>query len=271
MKKSTESAVLCITDVHVGKETKSFGMNEVRSRIKELAKTVARIADLMKSGIAYEELVILFLGDINDGTLIYKTQAHHQAETDVNAQAMFAVEDVFVPFINNLSKIFPKIVIYGVPGNHGFASRFAHEASNWDIVFYNYLKLALKTNKKVECNFDTEFMKVVRVQGKGILIYHGHSIKAYQQIPWYGMFTRLMRWHTTKKFKDWDMATMGHFHTFGLHSLNRIFALMNGTLVSDDEWALETLGYESTNRWWMFGVSKKRVLTWSHGLELTNP
>jgi hypothetical protein len=39
-------------------------------------------------------------------------------------------------------------------------------------------------------------------------------------------------------------------------------------MVSDDDWALRKYGWESVNRWWMFGMSERKKLVWQYGLDL---
>ena len=268
MKKSKDTIVICITDAHIGKETSTFNLSTARSRVKNFGKTISRVSELMSAGCVFDKAVVLFLGDINDGTQIYKTQPHHQAETDVNTQAVVAAEVLFLPLLEQFQELFGKVEVHGVAGNHGLSSRFAHEASNWDLVFYHYLRMLTKKNKDININVYPDFIHVVPVRNHGILMYHGHEIRSFQQIPWYGVTQRALRWTAAKRLPDWDVMTMGHFHTFGLQEINKFSILMNGTMVTDDEWSLQTIGYESSNKWWVWGVSAKRPITWSFGVDL---
>jgi len=270
MKKSKETAVICISDVHIGKETESFDMTIVKKRVKHFVKSTQRIYELMSAGCSFDRVVVLFLGDVNDGTQIYKTQPHHQAETDVNAQAVIAAETMFLPVLKDLADLYGKVEVHGVAGNHGASSRFTHEASNWDLVFYHYLRMLTKNEKRIKVHIHPDFIHVLPVRNHGILLYHGHQIKSYQQIPWYGVVQRALRWTAARRLPTWDILTMGHFHTFGLQDINRFTILMNGTMVTDDEWALQTIGYESSNKWWTWGMSNKRPITWSFGVDLLN-
>lgn len=268
MKRSKETAVICITDAHIGKETSTFDLKIAKKRIKYFGATLRRIHELMSPSCDFDKAVVLFLGDINDGTQIYKTQTHHQAESDVNAQAVMASEGMFLPLLRDIAELFGKVEVHGIAGNHGVSSRFTHEAANWDLVFYHYLRMLTKNDKRFDVRVHDDFIHVARVRKHGILLYHGHQIKSYQQIPWYGIVQRALRWTAARNLPEWDVMTMGHFHNFGLQEINRFVVLMNGTLVTDDEWALQTIGYESSNKWWVFGVSDKRPLTWSFGVNL---
>ena len=61
---------------------------------------------------------------------------------------------------------------------------------------------------------------------------------------------------------------MGHFHALAHWRVNRVQVLATGTMVTDDQWALTTLGFDSGNQWWLFGVSDKHPITWQYGLDL---
>ncbi len=61
---------------------------------------------------------------------------------------------------------------------------------------------------------------------------------------------------------------MGHFHSSGIWRINKIRLVLSGTMVTDDDWALRTLGWESAPEWWLFGVSNRRAMTWQFPVEL---
>jgi len=265
--KQVESVVLNMADIHFGKKTASFNPEICAARLETLGDTVLRIREL-QAGYDFNELVVCMLGDINDGTDIYATQPHHQAQSNVEEQAE-NVSDILADWFKKQqkAKAWGKIRIECVPGNHGRAGKGAHEAANWDIVAYKYLRGKLPDGIKLHLCRDNPFMNKVEIRKHHYLLYHGHDIKTFGNIPWYGMLLRSARWHLSN-LAPFDAVLMGHFHTFGMWSFNRLTALCNGTLITDDTWALQSLGWESANRWWMFGVSDHRPITWSFGLEL---
>jgi hypothetical protein len=81
------------------------------------------------------------------------------------------------------------------------------------------------------------------------------------------MMLRVSRWLSTK-YAPIDVALLGHFHSFGMWRVNRVMLMTGGTMVTDDDWALTGLGWESANRWHLFGVSNRYPVTWSFGIEL---
>ena len=256
-----ESAILTMTDLHGGKRTEHFNPTILERQLDRLATRL--VADRKP----IEELVVCMLGDVNDGTGIYPTQIHHQAITNPNQQAAW-LSDVLARFFTRLHAAYKNIRIEAVPGNHGRAGKFAHEAANWDIVCYNYLGFKLKEQGiPVRQNTGDPFIRKVGVRGHRYLMYHGHGVRMYQQIPWYGITQRILRWNNSS-LAPFDAALFGHFHTAGMFPINRIRAVLSGTAVKKDQWALQELGLESESLWWFFGVNEKHPITWQEQLEL---
>jgi DNA polymerase II small subunit/DNA polymerase delta subunit B len=266
--KQHESAILTLTDLHFGKKTATFNPDKFAARLANVSKRITRIHSLL-SDYKLDELVICLLGDVNDGTGIYPTQFHHQAISNVEEQADI-LSELLAKFARGQCSVWKKIRVECVAGNHGRGGREAHEAANWDIVAYRYLAKDL-ADDEIKVNIGSEgnpFLRKIQVRKHKYLLYHGHEIRTFSNIPWYGMMLRLLRWNTTKRLAPFDVVLMGHFHSWGVWQINRVKLFCNGTFVSDDEWALQTFGWESANKTWLFGVSDHRPVTWQFGLEL---
>lgn len=91
-------------------------------------------------------------------------------------------------------------------------------------------------------------------------------VKMYQNVPWYGLMLRLIRWYSTR-IGPFDVAMVGHFHTIGYWPINKFHLLLSGTPVLEDDWALETFGLESINRTWFFGTTDKYPISWQYALD----
>ena len=268
--KQRGSAVLVMTDVHYGKRTSTYSPGRCARRLDVLGRELGRIRGLL-AGYEFEELVIACLGDVNDGTDIYATQPHHQAITNVEQQAE-EVARLFYAFSVAQADVWGRVRWECVPGNHGRAGKRAAEAANWDMVAYRYLSL-MNQDGRVAVNLPDRnadpFLRVMRVYRHGYLIYHGHDIRAWGNIPWYGIMLRLLRWQAARgDFHGWQTVLMGHFHTIGLWRFNGMVAMCSGTMVTDDEWGLRSFGLQPMNQWWFFGVSPGQPLTWQFCLDV---
>lgn len=269
-KKSNETAVLFMTDLHFGKKTSTFGVKKLERRLDTFAEKVCGIKSLIGNGYDFDRLVICLLGDVVDGTGIYPTQAHHQEDSSVIEQ-MHRFTDILWRTVGKISEPFPETHVECIPGNHGRVSKFADEADNWDLVAYQMLrqKAMAEPSKKVAVRYGGKeglWIRKVGIRSHKYLLYHGQAVRSFSNIPWYGLFTRIGRWATTKKFGKFDAFACGHFHTNGYHPLNRIKIFMNGTAVTSDDWAIEQFGYESSNDWWLVGCSDNHVTTFQFPL-----
>ena len=263
----TESVVLHMADIHYGKETNSYSPQKFITRMDAVGKRMVRIKNLLGDDYKLTELVVSIAGDANDGTGIYKTQDHHQTITDVEKQAN-DLANILTKWLLWQKRVWGSVRVEAVPGNHGRAGQFAHEASNWDRTCYRYLSKNLKG--QIEVNFedaDNPFIRKFRVRGHDYLLYHGHDIRSYANIPYYGIMVRVLRW-SASRLAPFDVVLMGHFHTCSLWPINKYDVLLSGTMATDDEWSLQTFGLEAVPRWWMFGVSDSRPTTWMYRLDL---
>lgn len=261
-----------MTDVHYGKKTKTFEARKLEQRLEKFAAKIADVKGLLGSGYEFDELVICMLGDMVDGTGIYPSQAHHQEDSSVLEQIRW-FEEVLWRTVSTMGSAFPKVRVECIPGNHGRVSKFADESDNWDLVAYQGLQARARANP--DDNIDVRYggkqglwMRQVPVRKHKFLLNHGHTVRSFQNIPWYGLFTRIGRWSTTKEYGGFDAFACGHYHTCGYHRLNEIQIFMNGTAVTSDAWATEGLGFESSNQWWFLGSSDKHTTTFQFPMNI---
>lgn len=263
-----ETAVLLMSDLYWGKKTATFDRAILRARLEAFGEKLAGIRELLGGEYEFDELRIALLGDANDGSGIYPTQAFHQDQANVEMQAR-ELAAFLAPWLRAQKGVWGSLSLDCVPGNHGRSGKFAHEAASWDIVAYRYLADRLGDAVPLRMNErGNVFMLPATLYGWRFLWYHGHSIKMHMSIPWYGLQRRLNNWSTTSQYGPIDVAASGHFHTLGCWQLNRIISFLTGTAVSDDDWSVETLGYESATRWWIFGASPQRPVTWQFALDI---
>jgi predicted phosphodiesterase len=261
-----QTAVLVMTDQHYGKRTASYSTDVFDRRMQALGDRLRAIR-LSMPDIDYDGLVVCLLGDVNDGSDIYPTQTHHQELTNPEAQAD-RLSACLEPWLLDQRGVWGEVRVECVPGNHGRTGKTAHEAANWDIAAYRNLRLRLRDKIAVHWTEQGDpFFRKVPVYGHTLLLYHGHDIPGGGTVPVNGVANRVLRW-ATSRLAPFDMVLMGHFHTSATASINSVDLLLSGTMVSDDDWALRKYGWESVNRWWMFGMSERKKLVWQYGLDL---
>lgn len=260
------SVVLVASDLHYGKVTPEYDVVVFMERMDRLA---SYLTELRKDdGKKASRLVIFILGDVNDGTDIYRGQPHYQAVSDVEKQAMEFASYMW-SWLSRLADVWKTVEVFGICGNHGRAGKTAHERANWDLVAYRYMDLGNRDDRiKIWHSKDEMFMRTVELHGHGYLLYHGHEILQYQTVPWYGILQRVLRWNNSQRLGNWKVVLMGHFHTVGYWLINETHIMLTGTLVSGDDWGFRRYGTAEQCKWWVFGCDNDEPVTWLRTVRL---
>ena len=263
--KEEEQACLVISDVHVGKKTKTYNTNVFKQRLDKLIKSVIRITELLRNGYKIDTLNIIFSGDIVDGEGIYPTQSLH-IDQSVLKQVFQTGLPEFSKQIIFLSRFFKKINIHCTKGNHGRSGKFADESSNWDLAFYEACKTATQNYKNIEWNISYDWNHKFKIYDWKFLLVHGNQIKMQLNIPHYGVTSKGMRWQgSTGKF---DYLIMGHFHSAQMCEWNDFEYFMNGTFSTNDEFSEEVIGLMGSVKQLFFGVHSRKGVSWRYKIGL---
>lgn len=260
-----ETAVLVLSDTHVGKKTQSYNSQVFANRLESVSQGVARITELQRSDHPVRKLVVIMDGDMVDGEGIYPTQAYHVDQAVLNQVFKIAVP-AFSEFLTNMSHMFEQVDVHCVRGNHGRTGRFAEETSNWDLVLYNTLEIATAHNPRINWHITSDWYQTFDIMGMTLMVTHGHQIKSVLNLPFYGMTTKGMRWQGS--VTHFDLLIIGHYHSKIYFRWNDFELMMNGTMVSHDEFAREVVGMESSCEQTLFFVHPRKKVTAYYSLQL---
>jgi len=295
-----EVAVLDLSDLHAGKVTKSYNSEVFVKRLETLKNNVALIVNILRKSYPIRKLVILCKGDIVDNHAIYKTHAWH-----IDQHVMNQIFSLCVPaltdFISAMSGHFEQVEVVCVPGNHGRAGKFQPEELNFDTILYEVLKLATQNLHNVRWEITWDWYIIKEIMGWKFLVTHGSQIKMWLNIPIYGETQKGMRWQGSMKTSkteiqseltkiikdssisdkekiknimvatsDWDYLSLAHFHFPHRIRWTNFEILCNGTFVTDDDFSLRDLGFNSEAKQILQGVHPKRGLTWYYKVDLEN-
>ena len=266
-RKSAETAILVASDWHYGKLTSSYNCDVAADRLTALAKRMAAIRQIETAGRSFDRLVVLWLGDTVDGADIYPAHMAYTAEPNVEAQAERG-SDVLARWLDGLAQTWGAVTFVPVPGNHGRSGKHMHLAASWDVVTYRYVRQKVGKRVKVDMGEWVDFVRMYDIRGHRWLLHHGHYVRMWLGIPWYGLQRRLLAWATTKSLGSFDVAAFGHFHTLGYWPINRLLLVTTGTPVTDDDWARDLLGAEAQPLWWLMGASDEHATTFKYDLRL---
>lgn len=247
-----EIPVLHLSDLQLGKTTKTYDTTVCEQRVLEAMDKTIYIADLRRNIARINELHLYLGGDVIEGEDIFPHQAH-EIDSPVIDQACLNFPRILTKAVLMALENFERVRIFSVPGNHGRngpKSTRSHPRTNWDQVAYLTLKTILLGTQerpreeladRLTFDLSEEFWVVDRVFDWGNLMVHGHQIGGgFGGFPWYGAGKKAWGWIDTIPEK-WDNLFFGHFHTPAMATLNRRRFYANGTTESDNDFAKEQL------------------------------
>lgn len=243
--------VLLVSDLHIGRKTSTYNVYRSKVRMGKMAKNAYKVG---KSSGA-EQLAICLLGDIVDGEEVYAGQGY-EVDSSVDVMMDLAV-DQLEKLYDLMGKVYNRIRLYCVYGNHGRANRRSSETANWDLVVYQRLQDRLGDDV---VKISKRFWMIPQIAGHKVLLFHGDNIRMYHQIPYYGIIQRVLRFNSTAGYRC-DIACLGHFHHLFYFQYNDIHIFGNGTMLTDDDYSLKS-GLTPSNAFWMFGLSDEQNIIW---------
>lgn len=244
--------VLMLSDLHAGEVVRPEaidGLNEFHWDV-----LVERMQKIQRSVVSYkatrsypiEEFHMWWLGDMCSG-------ANHQeiAETNEFPQAVQAklIGELLAQFIERLVPHYPKIVVYGVAGNHPRTTKAPAAKQvfdNWDWMAYIFVEVFLRQYIEagtVKCHFPQSGFVVAEVAGLNILLWHGDGVRSTMVgFPGGGVMrrTRELKAQWAQKGVVLSGVACGHFHSAHVLPGN---VFVNGSVKGPDEWCLKQYGY----------------------------
>jgi len=238
--------LLPISDVHIGRDASGMDEESLDRRFSRYLNDVLEFVKILNKPV--DEVNVMLLGDIVDGEEVYRGHGY-ELLYNIDEQIDIALY-LFDKMYTFLSSVSGNIKFHCVPGNHGISNR--RGKGNWDYM----LCVALARTLPV-VNYKDEEIATFEAGGYNIAMYHGHGIRMYMNIPWYGIDRRIVRWGYMKRF---DMVFMGHFHTFGKMQVMDKTVYLNGTMLGDDPWSRVRLGGLPATRWWSIFITDGRII-----------
>lgn len=250
-----EVHTLLLTDLHFGAKSESVDFEVTRRRLVEATNLAFQHAAHRQSPRGLLEIDVL--GDIVHGEGIYPNQAW---ETAGPMPQQLDLATICIGQVAQAArKLYERVVVNVVPGNHGRTSRVNHDSSNWDYVFGMLLKQHLKDVPRVEVNLPEggAFWMVRERLGHRFLLVHGHQGSGYQS------FRNLVpKWSKNPRIGHFDVAECGHYHKWLLDNAQGIPLLVGGTLQSGGAYGISQYGTPEDLAMTMFGTTRRAPLAW---------
>lgn len=182
IKGSPQSAVLLLSDTHIGKvinpaQTLGFGGYDFPVFLARLKYVEDSIISILRDHTNTEvpELVVAMLGDMLDGALAHGVEAG--LRNTLFSQCYNGAHAV-AQFLRNLSAYVPKIRVRTVVGNH---TRYSNQHrmptenrfSNFDMFFYALVEALTKDIRTIEWDLNQQPFDIFEVQGFAFYAAHG--------------------------------------------------------------------------------------------------
>lgn len=273
-----EEAVLHWTDLHFGKETRTYNSTVAAERLRECVQAVHEITELRRSFARITRCTIQMGGDFGEGEgEIFPGQAHEIDQDLIEQFIKFGPEQVSAAILS-LLQTFDELQVNGVPGNHGRQGRFAAKRNNADSVMYEVVRhivnaAAGKDAKRITWNLPldrprgNEWYAISEVCGRWrVLLVHGDQIKGQLGFPWYGVGKKVGGW--IQALGGFDFMFMGHFHTHAAFDLNRVTVMATGSQESDNSYAAENMAASGAPKQRLCFMNHNRGLIADHAIHL---
>jgi hypothetical protein len=270
-----EVAMLCVSDAQVGQLVtdddthglNSYDLDTFLTRRRILEEKVLWMLALEGAVRPITELCVLFLGDMVEGETIFPGQAF-QVDTDLLSQLMVCVDE-FAAMLSAFASVVPQVSVYCVPGNHGRVGRRGDSTLNLDLLLYRLLPKWLERHDNVWfAPVGPKVMMFEKPAGQTHAILHGDQIKAWMNIPYYGIDRSAQRIASFTS-RPIDCMWVGHHHqAANLQGATQRIA--NGSFVGASKFSAEELLTGDIPRQWLVGWGREGQ-TWEYPIRLAKP
>lgn len=268
--------VLQLTDLHEGEVTKKdevdgfgeFNPEIFTQRLMHLGKSVIDVTQVLRSGYHLPHLHILGTGDYISGDIHEELKVTNAYPAPVQAvQAGYKIGALVQMMASHFERVTVDMITLD---NHGRMTKKNQAAegglNNWGYVVAHIVKQYLARHSNVEVKIHAKASALVEIGSERYLLFHGHQIKGWAGLPYYG-FDRRVAMEAVKRMGFPETAftklLCGHFHTAfdGLHWM--IGGSLSGTNAFDHScgrhaqahqtsWLVHpTHGQFNFTRWWL--------------------
>lgn len=269
-----ESMVLSLSDWHFAEIIRPdgvFGLNKYNrdigiERAYRIAnKTVAIKERLENGGWKFPLIVVCCNGDMVSGT-IHEIENHTDASSIVDATLQCG--QTLANTIRILAGKFERVQVFCTSGNHGRLPdarkvQTKEPSRSWDYLVYSHAKALLADCANVTIEIPDSWAVMFELEGKLFYQSHGHFVKSWNSIPFYGINRMTARLSATlsRHHKPVDYWMFGHFHTMGSIENAGGEYLINPSLVGPQDFGIHSMGEATPPGQLLFGVNRKYGIT----------
>ena len=242
-----EWAVAHFTDWQLGKVAGQPGASDYydpdvcAERVMFVVDRIRRITEIQRKDHPVPGCVILFGGDMVEGTNIFPGQAFEVASTGY--EQLMRASALMAEVVLSLAADFDEIRVYSVHGNHGRIGRRGDypREDNLDNIAYAIARQHLANQERVTWEENLGWYSHVEVGKWSALLLHGDQVKGWSGTPAAGLARRATAWSSSMPF-DWSDLFLGHYHQrLGLTLPNGAQVRMTPSTESGSQYAAEMM------------------------------
>lgn len=270
-----ETLLLMLSDWHayeVVRPERTLNLNEYNAdifgrRAWKVANGVCQIADKMRAGGGWRfpRLVVAANGDMISGT-IHEVE-HHSDAPDV-MRAVWGCAGVLAQAVRDLSTRFEDVTVFGTSGNHGRLPDHKRvnqktPSRSWDFLIYLMASQMCADLKNVRFVLPDSYAVVYELEGWRFCQSHGHDIKSWQSIPFYGISRAATGLNALRVAAGSPIHYFlySHFHNPGSITAPGSEYFVNGSLIGGTEFSVNGLGRCDKPCQWLLGVHRDYGVT----------
>jgi len=229
--KSSIEAVLQLSDWHYGgyqesDEIEGFGeFSPEIARDRVLEKLVPRFVNWVsvhRKGYNLKDLRILALGDLISGDIHQELKITNAFPSPVQS---VKVAYLFADMVTMLAPHFNKVTIDFITADNHARLMKKPQSKEEGLNTYGYIiayfaKEILKNHQNIKFNIYNKAQQIVSVNGQRYLLAHGHQMRGWAGIPYYGIERqvgkearkRIRAKESIRNKVRFDKLVIGHFH-----------------------------------------------------------
>lgn len=279
-----ESLILLLSDWHayeIVRPERVLGLNEYDAavlgrRAWRVIQGVRSIADKMRAGgWRFPKLIVACNGDMISGT-IHEVERHSDAPNVI--QAAIGCGLLLAQSLRDLAASFEQVEVFGTSGNHGRLPDHRRVSQkdptrSWDFLIYSVARQALADVKNVTFTLPDSYSVVYDVEGWRVYQGHGHDIKSWQSIPFYGISRAATGLNALRVAAGVPIHyfLFSHFHNPGSICAPGSEYFVNGSLIGGTEFSVNGLGRADRPSQWLLGVHRDHGVTHRWPIQADGP
>lgn len=272
-KYTAEHVGVMVSDMHIGASYSSeetgglsqYNLEIFKRRLQKMKYGVLEIVERHRGMYELPELHIFSLGDVvagEPGAGQWNDNYIHLDVMEQVVEGVCALRDLVATW----ASAFQKVTFYGIYGNHGRVGKKGQTKSsdNWDRFCYAMLQISLSNYDNIEWQIPKTWWLNPVIQDHSFYLCHGDGIrgktlagveKAESKVA--GMLKQRL-----------DYFLMGHFHSPAEIQTNTSRVIMNGSFMGGDMYSLKDLGQNCAAEQKVFGIHKRKGITWTYNIYL---